>query len=105
MPEAKPAAEPTPPPAVEPEPTPEPEAKPAPEVKPAEGDENLFEVLSGTSGTGWKAKRRFAASASAGAMAGGVVQPAQHVAPTDPRDVPRVNFDRAAETKRLRSAR
>lgn len=94
--------------AVKPEPAPDaepaPNAKPAPDAKPAPTrpeDENLFEVLSGP---GWRAKRKFAVG-NAATPADEPVRPAAHVGPVDARDVPPVPFDRAAETRRLRSAR
>lgn len=119
-PEAKPADEPLPAaqpkPAAEPAPAtepkqalePKPEAAPKPEAKPEPArpeDENLFEVLSGS---GWRAKRKFpvtsADSPAAGSEAGGV-RPTAHAAPVEPRSVPKVQFDPAAESRRLRAAR
>ncbi|MFM1903326.1 MAG: hypothetical protein RLZZ440_1226 [Planctomycetota bacterium] len=85
-----PTETPTPPPApptVKPEPTPAP-AQPRPE------DENLFEADSG-----WRAKRKFAVT-----QRDADVQAASHAAAASPRLVPRVPFDAAAETKRLRVA-
>lgn len=102
--EPKPAAEPTPPaepkPAAEPKPQPKSEAKPEP-ARPE--DENLFEVLSGS---GWRARRKFAATPPADAddSAAGV-RPMSHTAPTGPRRVPKVSFDPAAETRSLRTMR
>lgn len=115
-----PPQEPEPMPATEPAVTPaepavegesEPQAEPQPDDKkpePTPGtepapkrpeDENLFEVLSGP---GWRAKRKFAVGAAAGEDA---VRPASHAAPDAGREVPRVPFDPAAETRRLRTAR
>ncbi len=97
-----PAGEPEPPSRPRPDATPAPELERTPETKPEPAEENLFELLSGT---GWKAKRRFPATPPGGQSPGGAVQPARHLMPADPRDVPRVGFDPAAETRRLRSAR
>jgi len=96
--EPKPAAEPQPEPAAQPQP--KPEAKPEP-ARPA--DENLFEVLSKT---GWRARRKFPATPPADAddSAAGV-RPLSHTAPANPRRVPKVAFDPAAETRTLRTAR
>jgi hypothetical protein len=80
--------------------------QPAPEAKPRPEDENLFEVLSG-----WRARRTFpvgkagggdAASTEAGAEAARRVGHAEAAAV---RPVPRVPFDPAAETRRLRNTR
>jgi hypothetical protein len=103
----EPAPTPQPTPAPEPGPVPTPEPKPAAEPKPARPeDENLFEVLSGS---GWRAKRRFPVNAASGAAgdaeSSAGIQPMNHLSPTGQRDVPRVPFDRAAETRLLRSAR
>lgn len=80
-------------------PGPTPDAQPAPK-RPE--DENLFEVLSGP---GWRAKRKFAVASQESAGADDAVRPAAHVGTAAARDVPPVPFDRAAETKRLRTAR
>jgi hypothetical protein len=103
VPPAEPAAEsPATPPA---KPAADP-GQPAPETKPRPEDENLFEVLSG-----WRARRTFpvgkaggndAATAEAGAEAARRVG---HTEPATVRPVPRVPFDPAAETRRLRNAR
>ncbi len=89
-------------PTAQPEPAPKPEPKPAPKPEPAAEDENLFEVLSGS---GWRAKRRFPASVSQATSPPGSVAPTAHVTPAESRGVPRVEFDPAAETRRLRSSR
>lgn len=109
-----PAAPPVEPePQVEPPPEPEPELKPEPKsppkVEPPRGeDENLFEVLSGS---GWRAKRKFAVGAGGGqtddvrgTTATGI-RPTTHAEPVGPRDVPRVPFDPKAETRRVRAVR
>ena len=104
-PQAEPAAD-------SPAPSPEPAkqgaepAQPAPETKPRPEDENLFEVLSG-----WRARRTFpvgkagGSDASIAEDAAEAARPVGHAEPSAVRAVPRVPFDPAAETRRLRSAR
>ena len=107
--ESKPVPRPESPlPPAEPKPlAPEPSA-PAPEAKPRPEDENLFEAVSGV-GAGWRAPRRFAVGAAAGEgltePGAGLIEPATHLEEPSPNRVPRVSFDPAAETRRLRSTR
>lgn len=100
-------------PAVEAEPQPQPEPSPEPEPSPPPAriepprpeDENLFDEVSGS---GWRARRRFAvgvAASPAEAAPVDAVRPAMHDAPAKPRGIPRVPFDPAAETRRLRAIR
>lgn len=112
----KPAVEPKPEPATEPKVTPEPKPlpsepapKPIPDTKPRPEDENLFEAVSGA-GAEWRAIRRFPVGPQADLpQAVGRVEPATHLEqpPEQPdlKRVPRVPFDPAAETRRLRSGR
>jgi len=76
-------------------------AKPAAPPRPE--DENLFEA-----GKGWRARRAFAVGAAAQGATdpdAAAITPATHAAPTGPRAVPRVPFDPAAESRRLRGGR
>jgi hypothetical protein len=79
-------------------------AQQAPETKPRPEDENLFEVLSG-----WRARRTFPVGTAGGSTAAAAGQAGTrrvgHAEESAPRPVPRVPFDPAAETRRLRSAR
>lgn len=99
-------------------PAPFPEAKPvpaepsapAPEPKSRPEDENLFEAVSSVgSDGGWRAQRRFAIGAAATesptAPDGGRIAPATHLEEPSLKRVPRVSFDPAAETRRLRATR
>lgn len=104
-PQAEPAAD-------SPAPAPEPALpavvppQPAPETQPRPEDENLFEVLSG-----WRARRKFPVSKAGGSdsatTAAGAAdsRPVGHAEPSARQAIPRVPFDPAAETRRLRSAR
>ena len=100
-------AEPKPIPA-EPKPIPAEPKPPAPESKPRPEDENLFEVLSDAA-PAWRAPRRFAVGPAAVeatvAPNGDRVEPVTHLDQPDPKRVPRVPFDPAAETRRLRATR
>ena len=87
-----------------PEATPRPDpATPKPATPPRPEDENLFEA-------GWRGRslRKFSVGQSgqvereAGA---GEIRATMHAAPVDPLIVPRVPFDPAAESRRLRSGR
>jgi len=105
--EPEPPADPQPEPPVEPESEPNPEPKSPPKVEPPRGeDENLFEVLSGS---GWRAKRKFAVGPAGGQdtspQAAGGVRPTTHAVPAGPLAVPEVPFDPRSETRRLRSTR
>ena len=104
-----PPAEPKPLPA-EPKPLPVEPSPPAPEAKPRPEDENLFEAISGFgSANGSRARRRFAVGEAAAEVsaspAAGVIEPATHLDESPPQRVPRVPFDPAAETRRIRSTR
>ena len=92
----------------EPKPVPADPSAPAPGLKPRPEDENLFEAVSGVA-PGWRAQRRFAVGAAAARESTlsdtGRVEPASHLEGADPNRVPRVSFDPAAETRRLRSIR
>ena len=90
------------------QPLPSEPSAPVPEAKPRPEDENLFEAVSGVgSGPGWRAQRRFAVRAAAGPTNPGVgrIETATHLEEPTPASVPRVSFDPAAETRRLRSTR
>jgi hypothetical protein len=94
----------------EPKPLPAEPSPPAPEAKPRPEDENLFEAISGIgSGNGSPARRRFAVGEAAAEVsaipAAGVIEPATHLDESPPQRVPRVSFDPAAETRRIRSTR
>jgi hypothetical protein len=94
----------------EPKPLPAEPSPPAPEAKPRPEDENLFEAISGIgSGNGSRARRRFAVGEAAAEVsaspAAGVIEPATHLDESPPQRVPRVSFDPAAETRRIRSTR
>ena len=108
VPESKPVLEPNPVPKLEPKPVPADPSAPAPGLKPRPEDENLFEAVSGVV-PGWRAQRRFAVGAAATRVSTlsdtGRVEPASHLEGADPNRVPRVSFDPAAETRRLRSIR
>jgi hypothetical protein len=103
---AAPQAEPPARPAGETKPNATEPAKQAPETKPRPEDENLFEVLSG-----WRARRTFPVGVAGGSTAATAAARQEgprrvgHAEEPTPRDVPRVPFDPAAETRRLRSAR
>jgi hypothetical protein len=127
VPEPSPSPEPMEP-ELKPEPRPAPKAPPADDfeslfrelpVRPAEPpkpveppkapvptkpeDENLFEA-----GPGSRVPRKFIAGGAVRAgidPATGAIRPATHAAPAEPRAVPRVPFDPAAESRRLRSGR
>ena len=92
----------------EPKPIPAEPKPPAPESKPRPEDENLFEVLSDAA-PAWRAPRRFAVGPAAVeatvAPNGDRVEPVTHLDQPDPKRVPRVPFDPAAETRRLRATR
>lgn len=78
-------------------------AKQAPETKPRPEDENLFEVLSG-----WRARRKFPVGPAGGTAAMATPTQAEvfdRVGHTEAAAPPRVPFDPAAETRRLRSVR
>ena len=118
-PEPQPKLEPKPEPTLEPKPEPKTDLEPKPEPKPATEpkpkdtptpppgtkprpeDENLFEAVSAS---GWRARRRFPVGAASGNEPRRV-EPATHLQPTDPFDVPPVPFDPAEETRKLRAIR
>jgi len=81
---------------------------PAPESKPRPEDENLFEVLSDAA-PAWRAPRRFAVGPAAVEETvvpnGDRVEPVTHLDQPDLKRVPRVPFDPATETRRLRATR
>jgi hypothetical protein len=103
VPPAEPAAESPATPPAQPDADP---GQPAPETKPRPEDENLFEVLSG-----WRARRTFPVGKAGGSDAATTeagVAAARRVGHTEAaavRAVPRVPFDPAAETRRLRNTR
>jgi hypothetical protein len=103
---AAPSPDPTARPAAEAQPDATEPVRPEPEKKPRPEDENLFEVLSG-----WRARRKFAVGPAGGSPVATVAadregpRQAGHVEQPTVREVPRVPFDPAAETRRLRNAR